>query len=267
MADLDPRPLLCLSGTEPEWALFLGSGLSSVAGLLGLADAASFADVGLPAPGVAGHAGRLHVGDVAGRRVVAFAGRLHLYEGHTLEAVTRAVRLAAAAGSRRALIANAAGGLAPDLVVGDFLLISDHISLPGLCGYPGTGPAGSQPWPRFVSQDGTYDERLLAAAARAGAVLQRPPRAGVYAMVGGPQYESPAERSFLHRLGADAVGMSTAPEALAAHAVGMRVLGLSVITNTAAQVAPPTHEEVARVSAVASASLAAFVEAVVRGGD
>lgn len=260
-------PLQRLAGGVPDWALFLGSGLSPVAALLDLRDAASFADLGLPSPGVAGHAGRVYRGEVAGRLVVAFAGRVHLYEGHTLEEITRAVRLAATAGTPRMLMANAAGGLAPDLRVGDFLLLRDHVSLPGLSGYPATGPAGLQPWPRFVNQDAVYDRPLTDAAAQAAAALGLRSREGVYAMVGGPQYESPAERELLLRLGADAVGMSTAPEALAAHAAGVRVLGLSVITNTAAQVEPPAHEEVARASAAACAGLASLFAALAGSGD
>lgn len=239
-----------------DWALSLGSGLSSVVELLGLEPVASFADAGLPTPGVPGHAGRVCYGTVGGHGVLAFAGRVHLYEGHDLEAVTRSVRAAATAGATRVLLANAAGGLAPDMMVGDLMIISDHLSLPGLCGYGSTDQAGVQPWPRFTDQDGVYDSALTTMAVRLGQQLRLPVRQGVYAMVGGPQFETPAERELLRRLGADAVGMSTAPEALAAHACGMRVLGVSVITNTATQASAPTHEEVAKASGAACRALA-----------
>jgi purine-nucleoside phosphorylase len=196
--------------------------------------------------------------------VVAFEGRLHLYEGHALTAATAWVRLARAAGAHTFVLTNAAGGLSPGMRPGDIMLITDHISLPGLTGYPAVASAvpGDYPWPRFTGQDGLYHPGLSEAARRAARQLGAPLAEGVYAMVHGPAYETPAERRALHRLGADAVGMSTAPEALAAFAGGGRVLAFSVITNVAEAAEPPTHEEVTRVSLAASQRLAELLRAL-----
>lgn len=142
------------------------------------------------------------------------------------------------------------------------MLVTDHISLPGLVGYPVGPGTPDYPWPRFMGQDRLYDAGLAEAVRQAALGLGLPLAEGVYAMVHGPAYETPAERLALVRLGADAVGMSTAPEALAAFAIGGRVLALSVITNVAHAPAPPTHEEVTRVSQAASEKLAALLRAV-----
>jgi len=256
-------------GGAAALAVILGSGLSAVADHLGLQELASHAEVGLPQPSVAGHRGRVSGGEVEGLRVLAFQGRGHLYEGHTLESVTRGARLALAAGAHTLLLTCAAGGLSPDLRERDLVVWRDHISLPGLCGYAmdREARAGHYPWPRFLSLDGAHDPWLrrlvLAAADSAGARA----RDGVYAMVWGPLYETPAERALLNHLGADAVGMSTVPEVIAAHAGGARVVAVAVITNVAQPARPPTHEEVARVSEQAASELAAIVRHVASGLD
>lgn len=250
-----------LAGGAVQVAVSLGSGLAPVARHLGLQAVATFAELGLHAAGVAGHTGQVSAGRVGGALVVAFEGRLHLYEGHSLWDATAWVRLAHAAGARRFVLTNAAGGLNPGLSPGDIMLIADQISLPGLVGYPGAAGTGPEryPWPRFLGHDNLYDKDMAAAVRQAAIRLQQPLEEGVYCMVHGPSYESPAERRFLTALGADAVGMSTAPEATAAFGLGGRVLGLSVITNVADAPEPPTHEEVTRMSLESSEKLAALL--------
>jgi len=248
-------------GGIPDMVLSLGSGLSSVARHLNLAPLASYQDLDLPHPGVPGHTGQASGGRVGNVLLLALEGRSHLYEGLTLEAVTRGMRLALAAGAKWVLQTNAAGGLSPWLNVGDIMLIKDHISLPGLCGYSPAGDAatGEYPWPRFLSQDRLYAPHLLTAATAAAEEIGLELRQGVYAMVWGPLYETPAERLLLQRLGADAVGMSTVPETVVAYAAGATVMALSVITNTAASQVPPSHEEVARVGEAACQRVAALL--------
>lgn len=254
--------LCSLLGQRPQVALVLGSGLSKVAANLGLEDLASYTDLGLPVPGVAGHAGVIAGGNAGPWALLAFAGRAHLYEGHTLEASTRAIRLALTAGARIIILTNAAGGLAEHLSVGDIMALRDHLSLPGLCGYASAANASGYPWPFFVSQDQVYASDLRLAAVSTASDLGFVLHEGVYAMVWGPLFESPAERRLLCLLGADAVGMSTVPEAVAAHAAGASVLALSVITNVAASPEPPTHADVTRITSIASERLASLIRAL-----
>lgn len=254
----------------PDAAIFLGSGLAAVARCLGLAPLASYQELGLPTPGISGHIGQVSAGTVAGRLLLAFEGRSHLYEGLTLEAVTRGIRLALAADVKRIVLTNAAGGLSAELNVGDLMLIRDHISIPGLCGYSMATDAasGTYPWPRFLNQDNIYDPSLAALAGHAAREAGLHLHPGIYAMVWGPHYETPAERRLLERLGADAVGMSTVPEAIVAHAASASVLALSVITNTATSPVPPSHEEVARASAGVCEQVATLLALLVgRIGD
>lgn len=186
---------------------------------------------GFPQPGVTGHAGRLVVGTLAGTPVVLLAGRAHFYEGYSLAEVTFPVRVLAALGIERLLITNAAGGLNPRFRPGDFMVVEDHLNFMG--DNPLRGPAGLS-GERFVDLTAVYDRGLrrdlLAAGRAAGLRVQR----GVYLAVAGPSYETPAEIRAFRRLGADAVGMSSVPEAIVARQCGLRVAGLSCITNLAA---------------------------------
>ncbi len=260
---IGPDELCARLGGRPRAAISLGSGLAAVARHLGLEPAATYDELGLAPAGVPGHIGQVSGGVVAGVPVLAFEGRLHLYEGHSLETVTAWVRTAIAAGVTETILTNAGGGLSPGLTPGDIMLITDHISLPGLAGYP--APAGAPakyPWPYFIPQDGLYDAALAEATRKASEEAGIRLREGVYVMVHGPMYETPAERRALHRLGADVVGMSTVPEAQAAFASGAKVLALSVITNVADAAVPPTHEEVVEVGAAAVARLADLLRAL-----
>ncbi|MBI3967342.1 MAG: purine-nucleoside phosphorylase [Chloroflexi bacterium] len=228
------------SPLRPRVGLIAGSGLTAVAELA--TDAVRIPYGGLPGwpnAGVAGHAGELRIGTVGQLPVAVLAGRPHLYEGHDPAQLALAVRVLAALGCRGLIVTNAAGGLSSDLRVGDLMLIEDHVNLPGLAGLsPLRGPEVAELGTRFVNLRDAYDPELRGVALRVAADLQVALKRGIYAMVGGPNYETPAELRLLRLVGADAVGMSTCPEVLAARQAGLRVLGVSCITNLALADAP-----------------------------
>lgn len=201
-----------------------------------------------PRPTVEGHAGELVVGTLEGVEVAVWRGRVHLYEGWSMEEISFGVRVAQRLGAGALFLTNAAGGLNPAFTSGDLMLIRDHINLPGLVGHsPLWGLNDPSLGPRFLDMSGAYDAALAGLAIEAGRRVGQPLREGVYAMVAGPSYETPAEGRLLRLLGADAVGMSTVPEVLVAAQVGLRVVALSAITNMVA-LAPGTvatsHAEV-----------------------
>jgi purine-nucleoside phosphorylase len=247
----------------PELMIVLGSGLSGVAGALRDAVEIPFEDLpGFPAPSVAGHAGRFLGGSVSGRRVLVQAGRFHLYEGHPTDVVCAPVRAAHHLGVRKVIFTNAAGGLGRHLPPGSLMLIEDHVSVG--CASPLVGPRRDDEV-RAPDMTFPYDRALgalaLESAARLGISLAR----GVYAAVPGPSYETPAEIRALARLGADAVGMSTVPEVVAARALGMSCLAISLITNFASGVGEGalSHEEVTSVGRAAGGRLGALLERIV----
>jgi purine-nucleoside phosphorylase len=232
-------------GREVRAALILGSGLGAFADDLADAEAIPYSEIpGFARPTVEGHAGRLVVGSVGGATVAAMQGRFHFYEGYTLEEVTFPVRVLSLLGARSLVLTNAAGGLNNSYEQGALILISDHLNLMGT--NPLLGRNDERFGPRFPDMTEVYDreyqEAAIAEAREMGLELRR----GVYAALSGPSYETPAEIRMLRLLGADAVGMSTVPEAIVARQMGLRVLGLSCITNMAAGVLdkPINHEEV-----------------------
>ncbi len=239
-------------GADFDMAVVLGSGLGGAAARLG-DTTMPMAEAGFPATGVAGHAGVILGGTIGGKRLLVLAGRVHLYEGHSPHAVVHGVRTAAQLGCRQLLLTNAAGGIRPGLAVGDLVAISDHLNLSGA--NPLTGDH-DLPHERFVDVSDLYS--LSATVASAGG-LER----GVYAALPGPTYETPAEIRMLATMGADLVGMSTALEALAAHALGVQVGGLSLVTNAAAGLGGElSHEEVAEVGAQRSSAVMDTIAAV-----
>lgn len=218
----------------PAWGVILGSGFAAFSTALTDVTTTRFEDIpGMAAPTVAGHHGLLHQGRLDATPIVVAEGRLHTYEGHDPAAAAFPVRLLAALGVRCLLVTNASGGLRESLPAGALMLIADHLNLPGLTGAnPLRGrPAGDLP--RFVAMRDAYDPALRAAAKASAARLGVPLAEGVYAMVSGPSYETPAELRFLRLAGADAVGMSTASEVVVARQLGLRVLGISCIANAA----------------------------------
>ena len=249
---------------QPAIGLVLGSGLGVVADQFTAANRVPFAEIaGLPAAGVAGHAGSLVAGTLEGVRCVALQGRPHLYEGHPAAVVGFPVRLLVALGVRTLIVTNAAGGINPRLRPGDLMLIADHINL--LWRNPLTGPAqpGEQ---RFSDMSSPYDRGLGELAGRCAREERIRLQPGVYLATLGPSYETRAEIAMFRRLGADAVGMSTVPEVLVARAAGLRVLGIPLITNPAADLSPTplNHDEVIAAGAAAQPELSRLLRRIVR---
>ena len=230
---------------EVETAVVLGSGLGDFAGTLSDHVSIEYADVpNWPPSRVIGHPGRLVIGTIAGRRVAALAGRAHLYEGHPAPVVAFGIRVMARLGARQVILTNAAGGINTAFARGALMIVDDHINLTGTS--PLLGPNDDRLGPRFPDMTEVYSRRLRGIAAEAARAVHVDVTHGVYVAVHGPSYETPAEIRFLRTIGADAVGMSTVPEALAARHMGVEVLGISCITNMAAGVLPTPidHDEV-----------------------
>jgi purine-nucleoside phosphorylase len=252
-----------LGGNVPTAAIVLGSGLGSLADEIDSIATIPFRDIpGFPAATVAGHAGSLIAGTLAGKFVVALAGRFHIYEGHDVRLAAFPTRVVHALGAKTLIVSNAAGGVNRLWQPGDLMLIRDHINL--MFRNPLVG-AVEQGDARFPDMSEPYDLELGAIArdvARAQGVLLRE---GVYAGQLGPAYETAAEVRMLALLGADAVGMSTVPEVIVARAIGMRVLGISCITNLACGLSnnPITHAEVLETTARAAAKFKALIRGVV----
>jgi purine-nucleoside phosphorylase len=250
---------------EARVGVVLGSGLGGLADALTGAQAIPYQELPhFPPVAVAGHAGRLLLGRLEGVSVAMLQGRSHLYEGYRASEVAYPARLLCALGIEALLVTNAAGGVNPAFQPGDLMAITDHLNLTGH--NPLIGANDAQLGPRFPDLTRAYDplllSELMAAAQQVGVEL----RQGVYAWLLGPSYETPAEIRMLQRLGADAVGMSTVPEVIVARHQGVRVAGISCITNVAAGLAtqPLSHEEVTRVAARAAGLFSRLVTEFIR---
>jgi purine-nucleoside phosphorylase len=226
----------------PRIGLILGSGLSRVAEEVEDADAIPFAEIPqFPVSTVEGHSGQLVAGRWAGQTVMVLQGRTHFYEGYSMQRITLPVRVMQVLGIHTLLITNAAGGINPNFRAGDLMLITDHINLIGMAGLnPLRGPNLDEFGPRFPDMSRAYDPALQAVARRVAGRFGFILREGVYMCLAGPSFETPADIRFLRAIGADAVGMSTVPEVTIARHGGMRVLGVSGISNVA--IADPTEE-------------------------
>jgi purine-nucleoside phosphorylase len=233
---------------RPEVGLILGSGLNPLAEAVESADVIPYGDVPhFPKPTVEGHQGRLVLGRLAGVSALIMQGRVHFYEGYSMQQVVFPVRVMQVMGVRTLIVTNAAGGINPTFRAGDLMLITDHINLMGMAGSnPLYGPNDPTLGPRFPDMSQAYDpdlrELARQVASEKGIVL----REGVYVGLAGPSFETPADIRFLRTIGADAVGMSTVPEVTVARHGGLRVLGMSSITNVAATEPgqETSHEEV-----------------------
>jgi len=248
----------------PDVAIVLGSGLGDFAASLDEGVSAPYDTLPhWPQSRVVGHAGRLVVGYSAGKRVAALSGRVHVYEGHPMATVVFAVRVMARLGIPALILTNAAGGINTDFGQGALMVIDDHINLMG--SNPLIGPNDDRMGPRFPDMSEVYSYRLRALADEAARAAGIQLRHGVYVAVHGPSYETPAEITAFRTLGADAVGMSTAPEAIAARHMGMEVLGISCITNMAAGVLHQTlvHDEVMETARRVKGSFLALLEGVI----
>jgi purine-nucleoside phosphorylase len=221
-----------ISSLRPALAIVLGSGFHHALTELRAAKKIAYAKIpGFPKPTVSGHAGELYFGHLGETPVLVLSGRAHFYEGHEMERVTFATRTLAAFGITDLLLTNAAGGINKNFRAGDFMVLSDHINFMGT--NPLRGPHQID-LPRFVDLTETYDKNLRELLFRAGKISKLKLQRGVYLAVSGPSYETPAEIRAFATLGADAVGMSTVPEAIVARHCGLRVAGISCITNLAA---------------------------------
>ena len=218
------------SALTPEVALILGTGLGGLAREIAVEAEVPYAEIpGFPLSTVESHAGRLLLGRLAGRPVVAMQGRFHRYEGYDLQQVTFPVRVMHALGARTLIVSNACGGMHPLWAPGDLVLLSDHINLLG--DNPLVGPNDERLGPRFPDMSAPYDAELRALARAAALELGIVLREGVYAAVPGPNLETRAEYRMLRAIGADVVGMSTVPEVIVANHQGMRTAGISIITD------------------------------------
>jgi purine-nucleoside phosphorylase len=244
----------------PDVALILGSGLGTLADHIDAEASLPYDEIPhFPRPTVEGHRGRLVLGSLAGRTVAALQGRAHYYEGHAVAEIAFPVRVLHAMGARTLIVTNAAGGLNPAFRPGDLMIISDHINFTGTNVL--IGPNADAWGPRFPDMSAAYDPAIAAVAEGVARAMHLALRRGVYVGVTGPSYETPAELRMMAQWGGDAVGMSTVHEVIAARHAGMRVLGISAITNLAT--GQPglvvTHDEVV---AVTSRIEGRFVELV-----
>jgi purine-nucleoside phosphorylase len=248
------------AGSEaPVLGITLGSGLGGLAGDIQEAVVIPFAEIpGFPTATVIGHAGSLVVGKLADRRIVALAGRFHMYEGHPPQLAAFPVRVMHALGARIYFASNAAGGIRKDLSAGDLMIIDDHLNLTGV--NPLTGPVEIND-ERFPDMTAPYDEELRDLLKASAKKIDLPVKEGVYAWLPGPSFETKAEVRMLATLGADAVGMSTVPEVIVARAMGMRAAGMSCIANAASGIGmtPVLHTDVLDVTAKAAVGFQALV--------
>jgi purine-nucleoside phosphorylase len=250
--------------TPPSMAIVLGSGMGEVARRVACPVRIPFHEVpGLPTPAVVGHRGCIAFGRWAGRPVLVFEGRLHLYEGHADRAVTQCVHVAFALGARTILFTNAAGGIHDSLLPGSLMAIRDHFEWNRPCCWRYPGPGGTGP-----ERASPYSAELLAQLHASGKRVGMELHEGVYASVLGPNYETPAEIRALRACGADAVGMSTTREVSAAAARGMRCAAISCITNRAAGLSEQLikHEEVLATTQLQSDRLAGLIDDLLRAG-
>jgi purine-nucleoside phosphorylase len=265
MLDAALRQLSSRTPFIPEAAVVLGSGLGDLAeGPEAKAGTAiAFSDLGFPPQSVEGHSGKLVFCELEGRKVVLQAGRFHFYEGHPLEVVTAPMRLYGRLGVKAVLLTNAAGALNATHAVGDLMVIRDHINFTGA--NPLVGP-NQAPGPRFPDMSSLYDPALRAQLHGAAKALGQSLQEGTYIGVTGPSYETPAEIRAFRMWGADAVGMSTVPEALVARHAGMKVAGVSCLCNMAAGILdqPLTHQEVLEAGQAAAGRFKALVRRFLR---
>jgi purine-nucleoside phosphorylase len=250
---------------RPKVALVLGSGLGAFADEFARATKIPYSKIpNFPQSTAVGHAGRLVLGTVEGVEVVGMQGRVHLYEGYSAKEVVFPVRVFARMGIQAIVLTNAAGGIRRDLTQGRLVIISDHINLQGV--NPLSGPNNEKFGPRFPDMTTVYDTKFRALTLSEGRWLGIDLGEGVYAALAGPSYETPAEIRYLRSIGADLVGMSTVPEVIAARHSGMRVLGISCVTNAAAGVLdqPLDHKEVLETAERAKGQFIALLRAVIR---
>jgi len=253
---------------HPEIGLVLGSGLGAAAEEVRDADRIPYEQIpNWPVSTVEGHSGELFIGRLHGQMIMAMRGRAHYYEGYSMSQVTLPIRVMQLLGVHTVILTNAAGGLDPEMAAGDLMLITDHINLLGMTGAnPLRGPNDDSLGPRFPDMTQVYDTGLAAVARQTALDAGIPLREGVYVALAGPSFETPADLRFLRLMGANAVGMSTVPEAITARHGGQRVMAVSGISNIAKLEADPssetTHAEVLETGQVLVPRLLALLRGV-----
>ena len=253
--------------SQPRVALILGSGLGELANEVEDATVVPYAEIpGFGTSGVIGHRNELVVGTLGSQPVAVMRGRFHFYEGYSMQQVTFPVRVLRALGCDTLIVTNAAGGLRPEWQVGDLMRLSDQIFLPGLAGHhPLRGPNDDRLGLRFPAMVDAFDRELAALAHRVAGQQGTTLHNGTYVMLSGPTFESAAELRMLRIIGGDAVGMSTAPEIVVARHGGMRVLGISLITNQALPDGPPAnHQEVLEAGEAAKPRFSALLKGILQ---
>jgi purine-nucleoside phosphorylase len=257
------------TGHKPTIGLILGTGLNPLAEEVQRADIIPYSDIPhFPVSTIEGHAGRLVIGELEGQEILVMQGRAHHYEGYSPQHIVLPIRVMQLLGIGTLIVTNAAGGLNPAFQAGDLMLITDHINLIGMAGLnPLRGPNDPELGPRFVDMSQAYDPKLREMALRVARGLGFSLQQGVYICLAGPTFETPADLRFLRIIGVDAVGMSTVPEVTIARHAGMRVLGISGISNMA--VMEPTeeskavHEEVLEAGTILVPKLTALLKEVI----
>ena len=263
MTDEAKRYIQGHTDVRPAIGLVLGSGLGAFADELTARKDIPYADIpGWPHSTAVGHAGKLIIGKLGDLDVAVMAGRAHLYEGYSMQQVTFGVRVLHSIGARSMVFTNAAGGINLTLERGGLVLISDHINLQGA--NPLVGPNDESLGPRFPDMSDAYTKAYRDVAKRVATELCIPINEGVYAAMSGPSYETPAEIRYLRTIGADVVGMSTVPEVIVANHMGVKVLGISCVTNMAAGILPQkiNHEEVLETGAMVRDTLVKLLKAL-----
>lgn len=254
-----------LDGFKPEVGMILGSGLGILADEIENKIEISYNDIpNFPKSTVAGHKGQLVIGELEGKKVIAMQGRFHYYEGYKMQDVTMPVRVMKLLGVEKLMITNAAGGVNKEFVPGDLMLINDHINF--AFNNPLMGKNLEEFGPRFPDMSHAYDRDLMNVAKQSAKNIGLDLKEGVYMFFTGPTYETPAEIKMARTLGADAVGMSTVPEVIAAVHSGMKVIGVSCITNMAAGILPQplNHEEVIETTQRVKSQFIAFAKEILK---
>jgi purine-nucleoside phosphorylase len=253
---------------RPRVGLILGSGLNGLADSVQKADIIPYGELpNWPVSTVEGHAGRLVIGELEGQTALVMQGRIHFYEGYSMSQITLPVRVMLRLGLEMMFVTNAAGGVNPDFAPGDVMLITDNLNLIGMMGgNPLMGPNIDELGPRFPDMSQAYDRKLMDLARQVASDENVPLREGVYCALSGPSFEGPADLRFLRGIGSDAVGMSTVPEVIVARHGGMRVLGLSGISNKANLdgSTATTHEEVIEAGKVITPKIEKIIRGVLR---
>lgn len=253
---------------RPRVGLILGSGLNSLADSVQKAEIIPYGQLpNWPVSTVQGHAGRLVIGELEGQTALVMQGRIHFYEGYSMSQITLPVRVMLRLGLEMMFVTNAAGGVNPDFVPGDVMLITDNLNLIGMMGAnPLMGPNIDELGPRFPDMSQAYDRKLMDLARQVALKEHLQLREGVYCALSGPSFEGPADLRFLRGVGADAVGMSTVPEVIVARHGGMRVLGFSGISNKANLdgSTATTHEEVMEAGKVIAPKMEKIIRGVLR---